>query len=160
MGDTVGNSQPFWPQQQLHCGQLHQVGLCTCFPQEQHHATTRLLIFSRGQMLKSKVQMTPKQQRRGWDSFKVDYSFDNTFEGWSESRQQQCSDTLNAPNLLINAKHVMKKIRTLICYRIREWYENYQTLTINLNTAANRQTPPPKDDAIHSLKEIENRLEQ
>jgi len=28
--------------------------------QEQHHATTRLLIFARGQTLKSKVQMTPR----------------------------------------------------------------------------------------------------
>src|SRR5210317_1487593 len=104
--------------------------------------------------------MTPKQQRKGWDSFKVDSSFNNIFEGWSESRQQQCSDTLNDPNLLINAKHVMQKIRTLTCYRIREWYENYQTSTINLIIEASRTTPSPESNAIHSLKEIENRLEQ
>src|SRR5210317_1344650 len=137
-----------------------KLGYVHVLPQEQHHATTRLLIFSRGQTLKSKVQMTPKQQRKGWDSFKVDFSFDNTFEGWSESRQQQCSDTLNDPNLLINAKHVMKKIRILFCYRIREWYENYQTSTINLNSAANQTTPSPNSDASHSLKEMEDRLEQ
>src|SRR5210317_1289702 len=136
------------------------LGYVHVLPQEQHHATMRLLIFSRGQMLKSKVQMTPKQQRKGWDSFKVDSFFDNIFEGWSESRQQQCSDTLNDPNLLINAKHIMKKIRTSICYRIREWYENYQTSTVNLNTAANQTTPSPNSDAFHSLKEIEDRLEQ
>src|SRR5210317_481311 len=125
-----------------------KLGYVHVLPLERHYATMRLLIFSRGQMLKSKVQMTLKQQRKGWDLFKVDSSFDNTFERWSESRQQQCSDTLNDPNLHINAKHVMKKIRTLICYRIREWYENYQTSTINLNSDANQQTPPPKDDAI------------
>src|SRR5210317_1012217 len=123
-----------------------KLGYVHVLPQEQHHATTRLLIFARGQTLKSKVQMTPKQQRKGWDSFKVDASFDNTFEGWSESRQQQCSNTLNDPNLLINARHVMKKIRTLICYRIREWYENYQTSTINLNIATNWTTPSPDSD--------------
>src|SRR5210317_1246026 len=137
-----------------------KLGYVHVLPQEQHHATTRLLIFARGQTLKSKVQMTPKQQRKGWDSFKVDSSFDNIFEGWSESRRQQCSDTLNNPNLLINAKHVMKKIRTLICHRIREWYENYQTSTINLKTDANRTDPSPDTDTIHSLKEIETRLEQ
>src|SRR5210317_152436 len=137
-----------------------KLGYVHILPQEQHHATTRLLIFSRGQMLKSKVQMTPKQQRKGWDLFKVDSSFDNIFEGWSESRQQQCSDTLNDPNLLINAKHVMKKIRTSICHRIREWYENYQTSTINFTTDANQTNPSPDSDTIHSLKEIENRLEQ
>src|SRR5210317_1999458 len=75
-----------------------KLGYVHVLPQEQHHASTRLLIFSRGQTLKSKIQMTPKQQRKGWDSFKVDSSFDNIFEGWSESRQQQCSDTLNDPN--------------------------------------------------------------
>src|SRR5210317_1524349 len=75
-----------------------QLGYVHVLPQEQHQATTRLLIFSRGQTLKSKVQMTPKQQRKGWDSFKVDSSFDDIFEGWSESRQQQCSDTLDDPN--------------------------------------------------------------
>src|SRR5210317_659722 len=124
------------------------LGYVYVLPQEQHHATTKLLILCRGQTMMPKVQMTPKQQRKGWYSFNVDSSFDNTFEGWSESRQQQCSDTLNNPNIHINAKHIMKKIRTLICYRIREWYENYQTSTINLNSDANQQTPPPKDDAI------------
>src|SRR5210317_2160589 len=93
-----------------------KLGYVYVLPQEQHRATARLLIFSRGQTLKSKVQMTHKQQRKGWDSFKVDSSFNNIFEGWSKSRQQQCSDTLNDPNLLINAKHVLKKIRTLICH--------------------------------------------
>src|SRR5210317_1598148 len=137
-----------------------KLGYVQVQPQEQHHATTRLLIFARGQTLKSKVQMTPKQQKKGWDSFKVDSSFDNTFEGWSESRQQQCSDTLNDPNLLINARHIMKKIRTSICHSIREWYENYQTSTINLKTDANRTDPSPDTDTIHSLKEIETRLEQ
>src|SRR5210317_1021922 len=137
-----------------------KLGYVHVLPQEQHRATMRLLIFSRGQMLKSKVQMTPKKQRKGWDSFKVDSSFDNTFEGWSKSRQQQCSDTLNDPNLLINARHVMKKIRTLICHRRREWYENYQTSTINFKPNANRTDPSPDTDTIHSLKEIENRLEQ
>src|SRR5210317_384650 len=103
-----------------------KLGYVHVLPQEQHHATTRLLIFARGQMLKSKVQMTPKQQRKGWDSFKVDSYVDNIFEGWSESRQQQCSDTFKDLNLLINAMHVMKKIRSLIFHRIREC-ENYQT---------------------------------
>src|SRR5210317_1128720 len=137
-----------------------KLGYVHVLPQEQHHATTRLLIFARGQTLKSKVQMTPKQQRKGWDSFKVGSSFDNIFEGWSESRQQQCSDTLDDPNLLINARHVMKRIRNSICHKIREWYENYQTSTINLNLNANRTDPSPDTDTIHSLKEIENRLEQ
>src|SRR5210317_1266414 len=135
-----------------------KLGYVHNLPQEQHHATTRLLIFSRGQMLKSNVQMTPKQQRKGWDLFKVDSSFDNIFEGWSESRQQQCSDTLDDPNLLINARHVMKRIRNSICHRIREWYENYQNATTNLNLTANRTDPSPDTDTIHSLKEIENRL--
>src|SRR5210317_2334555 len=54
----------------------------------------------------------------------------------------------------------MKKIRSKICHRIREWYENYQTSTINLNTETNRTNPSPDSDAIHSLKEIKNRLEQ
>src|SRR5210317_115909 len=131
-----------------------KLGYVHVLPQEQHHATTRLLIFSMGQTLKSKVQMTPKQQRMGWDSSKVDSSFDNIFEGWSESRQKQCSDTLDDPNLLINARHVMKRIRNLICHRIREWYENYQTSTINLNLNANRTDPSPDTDTVHSLKEI------
>src|SRR5210317_1646944 len=113
-----------------------KLGYVHILPQEQHHTTTRLLIFARGQTLKSKVQMTPKQQRKGWDLFKVDSSFDNIFEGWSESRQQQSSVTLNDPKLLINTKHIMKNIRTLICYRIRGWYDNYQTSTINLNSEA------------------------
>src|SRR5210317_1185915 len=137
-----------------------KLGYVHVLPQEQHYDTMRLLIISRGQMLKSKVQMTPKQQRKGWDAFKVDSSFDNIFEGWSESRQQQCSNTLNDPNLLINAKHVMKKIRTSICHKIREWYENYQSSTINLKTKANCTNPYPDTDTIHSLKEIETRLEQ
>src|SRR5210317_375496 len=105
--------------------------------------------------------MTPRQQKKGWESFKVDSSFDNTFEGWSDSRKQQCTVTLDNPNLVLNAKHVMKKIRTSICHRIREWYENYQYSTTNLNITAENQTlSTPKGDAINSLKEMENRLEQ
>src|SRR5210317_2277604 len=104
--------------------------------------------------------MTPRQQKKGWESFKVDSSFDNTFKGWSDSRKQQFTVTLNDPNLILNAKHVMKKVRTLICHRIREWYENYQYSTTNLNiTAENQPLSTPKGDVIKSLKEIENRLE-
>src|SRR5210317_222242 len=54
----------------------------------------------------------------------------------------------------------MKKIRTSIWHRTREWYENYQTSTINLNTETNQTNPSPDSDTIHSLKEIKNRLEQ
>src|SRR5210317_1857129 len=54
----------------------------------------------------------------------------------------------------------MKKIRTLICYRIREWYENYQNPTTNLNSDANQTTPTPKEDAVDTLKQMENQLEQ
>src|SRR5210317_477278 len=54
----------------------------------------------------------------------------------------------------------MKKIRSKICHRIREWYENYHTSTINLNTETNWTNPSPDSDAIHSLKEIKNRFEQ
>src|SRR5210317_407023 len=105
--------------------------------------------------------MTPRQQKKGWESFKVDSSFDNTFEGWSDSRKQQCTVTLNDPNLVLNAKHVMKKVRTSICHRIREWYENYQYSTTNLNLPeANQPVPTPQGDAIDSLKEMENRMEQ
>src|SRR5210317_1091806 len=104
--------------------------------------------------------MTPRQQKKGWESFKVDSSFDNTFEGWSDSRKQQCTVTLNKPNLVLNAKHIMKKIRMLICHRIREWYENYQYSTTNLNiTEANQPLSTPQGDAIHSLKAMQNRLE-
>src|SRR5210317_247294 len=55
----------------------------------------------------------------------------------------------------------MKKVRTLICHRIREWYENYQYSTTNLkHTEANQPLSTPQDDVINSLKEMENRLEQ
>ena len=40
-------------------------GYAHVLPQEQHHATTRLLIFARGQTLKSKVQMTLRQKEKG-----------------------------------------------------------------------------------------------
>src|SRR5210317_1080796 len=137
------------------------LGYACVLPKEHHHSTTRLLIFARGQTLKSKVQMTPRQQKKGWGSFMVDSSFDDIFERWSDNRKQQCIVTLDDPNLVLNAKHVMKKIRNSICHRIREWYENYQYSTTNLNLPeANQPVPTPQGDAIDSLKEMENRLEQ
>ena len=68
--------------------------------------------------------MTPRQQKKGWDSFVVDSSFDDIFEEWSDNRKQQCMATLDDPNLVLNAKRVMKKIRRSICHKVREWYNN------------------------------------
>src|SRR5210317_365925 len=72
-----------------------KLGYVHVLPQEQHHAMTRLLMFAGGQMLKSKVQKIPRQKRKSSDSFMVDSTFDNTFEGWFNSRKQQCTATLN-----------------------------------------------------------------
>ena len=104
--------------------------------------------------------MTSRQQKKGWDSFAVDSSFDDIFEGWSDNRQQQCIVTLDDPNLVLNIKHIMKKIRRSIFRKVREWYDNYDYSTTNQNlTVANQPLSTPKGDAIESLKEIENRLE-